>query len=385
MKKLLNIFIYLSVLSLSVLFIYYGNQYINKNDLKQRLICDREVELDSLVYAKVISIDNINKDKSNPIYKDITFTATLLDTDNTVTGHQIINKDSRNLSPVSVGDKVTLLSYGNDDYLFQYYYRFDKVIILGVVITGIILLMGGVKGFNTILSLSLTCLSIFLVFIPSIKAGFNIYLSTIIICLYIITMTLIIVYGLSKKSIIAAFSCAAGVVFSGVLSFFMDKWMKLTGFINDDTYLLSSLFGIDIDVKAIAFSMITIGALGAIMDVAMSVISPLCELKETRKSTSSSEFIKIGLSMGKDFMGTMTNTLILAYIGSSLIVVLVYAASDYPLLSILNKEEIIFEFLQSMIGCMGILFTIPFATIVSSLILSVDNRGTKYKTRYRKR
>ena len=89
--------------------------------------------------------------------------------------------------------------------------------------------------------------------------------------------------------------------------------------------------------------------------------------------------------MGKDFMGTMTNTLILAYIGSSLIVVLVYAASDYPLLSILNKEEIIFEFLQSMIGCMGILFTIPFATIVSSLILSVDNRGTKYKTRYRKR
>lgn len=385
MKKLINMFIYLSVLALSVLFIYYGNQYINNKDIKQRLICDREVELDALVYAKIISIDNIKEDKSNPIYKDIAFTATLLDNDDVVKGHQVINKDSRNLSPISIDDKVTLLSYGNDNYLFQYYYRFDKVIILGVVIAGIILLMGGIKGFNTIISLSLTCLSIFLVFIPSIKAGFNIYLSTIIICLYIITMTLIIVYGLSKKSIITAFSCAAGVIFSGVLSFFMDKWMKLTGFINDDTYLLSSLFGIDVDVKAIAFSMITIGALGAIMDVAMSVISPLCELKETGKSTSSSELIKMGLSMGKDFMGTMTNTLILAYIGSSLIVVLVYAASDYPLLSILNKEEIIFEFLQSMIGCMGILFTIPFATIVSSFILSGDNNKVTYNARNRRR
>lgn len=385
MKKAFNVFVYLCVLGLSVSFIYYGNSYINKMDKDNNLIYDREVELDSLLYGQVTSIDDIKENKVNPEYKEISFKAKLLygDENKEISGLQVINKDSRNLSPVSVGDKVTLLSYGDDTYLFQYFYRFDKVVIFGIVLVLFILFLGGIKGFNTIVSLSLTCLSIFLVFIPSIKCGFNIYLSTIIICLFIIVSTLIIIYGLSKKSIITAFSCAFGVIFSCLLSLFMDKWLKLTGYINDSTYILSSSFGIDINIKAITFSMITIGALGAIMDVSMSVISPLCELKDKNINITASELMKSGLSIGKDFMGTMTNTLILAYIGSSLIVVLVYATSNYPLISVLNKEEIIFEFLQSMIGCLGILITIPVSTFLSTIILSKNTSYSNYRNRRR--
>lgn len=66
----------------------------------------------------------------------------------------------------------------------------------------------------------------------------------------------------------------------------------------------------------------------------------------------------------------MTSILILAYMGSSMIVVLIFAASNYPLLSLLNKEEIVFEFLQSLIGSLGVLFTIPLTTIIASLLLS---------------
>ncbi|HBQ45859.1 MAG TPA: YibE/F family protein, partial [Ruminococcaceae bacterium] len=72
---------------------------------------------------------------------------------------------------------------------------------------------------------------------------------------------------------------------------------------------------------------------------------------------------------GKDIMGTMANTLILAYIGSSLVMVLIYGASRYPLFQLLNKEEIIIELLQSLVGIMGMLFTIPFTTAASSLLL----------------
>lgn len=182
---------------------------------------------------------------------------------------------------------------------------------------------------------------------------------------------------------ITALSCAAGIVFSGVISLLTDKWMKLTGYLNDQTYMLHTLFGFDVNVKAILFSMITIGALGAIMDVSMSITSPLCELKETNRGISAASLMKSGFTIGKDFMGTMTNTLILAYMGSSLIVVLVYAASNYPLLSILNKEEIVFEFLQSLIGCLGILFTIPFTTIIATLVLSERKVRSRHYSRRR--
>lgn len=384
MKKALRVFIYLTVLLLSMLFIYYGNQHITQNNTDNGIIYDREEELDTLVFAKVVSINHITADGSDS-GKEISFTAKTFEYGNNqgkvIQGKQILNNNS-NMVAVSIGNKVVLLSDG-DEYVFQYYFNFDKIIILGLIIFGFILFMGGIKGFNTIVSLSLTCLSIFFIFIPSIKAGYNIYLSTSIICMYIIVVTLTIVYGLSKKSIITAFSCTTGIIFAGALSLIINKWMKLTGYINEDTYMLSTLFGVNINVKAILFSMITIGALGAIMDVSMSVTSPLCELKETNKDISAIALIKSGFRIGRDFMGTMTNTLILAYIGSSLIVVLVYAASNYPLLSLLNKEEIIFEFLQSLIGCFGILFTIPFTTIIASLILSKKKVHPSKSTRHR--
>lgn len=378
MKKLLTVIVYLAVLLLSLLFIYYGNQYINNKGLDDGILYDREEELDTLVFAKIILIDETLEDKSDQSPEEIRFTAKIIRDkerqDQVIQGKQILKSAHNNTTTVSAGDKVVLLSYG-DEYLFQYYYRFEQVIIVGLVLMGCMLLMGGIKGVNTIVSLALTCLSIFFVFIPSIKAGFNIYISTVIICLYIILMTIVIVYGLSKKSITAALGCITGVVFSGIISILINSWMKVTGYINDDMYMLSNLFGIQVDVKAILFAMITIGALGAIMDVSISITSSLCELKENNKGIRSSALLRSGLSIGRDIMGTMANTLILAYIGSSLVAVLIYAGSSYPLLSIINKEEIIFEFLQSLIGSLSLMIAIPFTSFIASFILVEKEKG----------
>ena len=147
--------------------------------------------------------------------------------------------------------------------------------------------------------------------------------------------------------------------------------MKLTGYINDEAFMLETLLGIEnVSVKAILFSMITIGALGAVMDVSMSIISPLWELKANDSYISAGALIQSGFSIGRDVMGTMTSTLVLAYIGGSLITVLMYSASNYPLISLLNKEEIIYEFLQSLTGSLSLLATIPVAVLLSTVTLS---------------
>lgn len=363
----------LFILILSVLFVYYGNLYVSGQQ-HSGIVFDKETELDTMVYAKVLSIDHIVQDVLQPNVQEITFTARPFwgggDNQASMTAVQKITDPDSNVAPVSVGDKVSLLAYG-DQYLFQYYFRIDKIAILGAVFILFILLLGGLKGISTLLSLGLTCLSVFYVFIPAIKAGCNIYLSCTVICAFIVVVTDSIVFGINGKSLAAALSCITGVLFSGLITVVMDKSMKLTGYLNEGTYMLSSLLGIEnLNVKAILFSMITIGALGAIMDMSMSVVSPLWELKENNRAISAGALVQSGLRIGRDVMGTMTNTLILAYIGSSLTVVLIYASSNYPLISLLNKEEIIFEFLQSLVGSLSILLTIPFATILSAGMLS---------------
>ncbi len=386
MNKAVNVVAYIIVLVLSVLFLYCGNQYMTHNR-GEGIAYNREEELDTLVFARVLSIDEIVGNATDASGKEIRFSAVIFGNedkeDQLIHGKQIIGSGSQNGREITVGDKVVLLSYG-DNYTFQYFYRFDKVVILGIVFTVFVLLLGGVKGFNTIVALALTCLAIFFVFIPSIGAGFNIYASTVGICLYIIVMTFTVIYGLSRKSMTAALSCIIGVLFSGALTAAMDSWMKLTGYINEDTYMMNALLGIEVNVKAIIFSMITIGALGSVMDVAMSITSSLCELKDNNKGLGPAALMKSGLIIGRDIMGTMANTLILAYIGSSLIVVLVYAASGYPLLSILNKEEIIFEFLQSLIGSFSLLVTIPLTAAISAAMLTKKEKKTLYKPVYRR-
>lgn len=382
MKKILYIFTYLAVISFSFIFIYYGNSFANRNS-HSGITYDKEIELDAMVFAKITSIDDLqqNEDRSEQV---IFFTAETFGSGSgkNVQGKQIINAGGRNTQSVSAGDRVVLLSYG-DTLVFQYFFRFDRVVILGAVFALLLILMGGTKGFSTIIALTLTCLSIFMVFIPAISSGYDIYISTVIISIYIITVTFVIVYGLNKKSMIAALSCIIGVIFSGILTAIMDRWMKLTGYINEDMFVLGTQLGFDIDVKALMFSMITIGALGAIMDVSMSITSALDELKESNQKISADSLMKSGVNIGRDIMGTMSNTLILAYIGSSLVTVMLYASANYPLLSLLSKEEIIFEFLQSLVGSLSLLITIPFTTFIASMLLTSNSRRVAERKRIR--
>lgn len=121
-----------------------------------------------------------------------------------------------------------------------------------------------------------------------------------------------------------------------------------------------------VDLKAIIFSAIIIGALGAIMDVAMDIASALNELAATTAEPTRKMLLQAGNNIGRDILGMMSNTLILAYIGGSLTIVLLFFAYNHSLLYLLNKEMVVVEILQAVIGSFGILFTIPFTSFICS-------------------
>lgn len=371
--------VYVLTVLFSVLFIYYGNQFAS-----QGMQIFEGASMEKPVKAQVVAVqkrstDSFTLDQGETAVQNILieFSAKILNgwqKGQVVQCNQMIdgftpigNKE------VEAGDRVLIFnsdpSSASSVWMFWDYIRTDTLLILGLVFMVLLLLFGRGKGVNTIISLAFTCLAVFAVFIPSILSGKNAYISSIVICLFTIIMTLLIVNGANAKGLAAGIGCLGGVLVSGALTLIMDYFLRLTGLVDEESvFLLYMETPKPIDLKAIIFAAIIIGAMGAIMDVAMSIASSLAEVREIMEVPTFGALMKSGIQIGRDIMGTMANTLVLAYIGSSLSMVLLLIAYNKSLLGLLNKEMIVVEILQTLVGSMGILFTIPLTSAISAFV-----------------
>ena len=288
---------------------------------------------------------------------------------------------------VSIGDKVVV--YRNPDpsipvdYMFAEYNRVPILYFFMGLFGLFLIIFGKGKGLNALISLALTIASVFLVLIPAILHRGNVYFWSIIVCIYIIFMTLLIVSGWTKKSLAAIIGCTSGVLTCGIIVLISDIFLNITGLVDEDAlYLLMLDSENPLNIKAVVFAAIIVGAVGAVMDVAMDIASALAELKAQAPDLSAPQIVKSGFAIGHDIVGTMVNTLILAYIGSSLSCVLLLAAGNPSMLYLMNVEMIVAELLQAIAGSFGMLLTIPLTSFVCGALYSAKPKSdgrTKYK------
>ena len=279
---------------------------------------------------------------------------------------------------VVAGDRV-LLYY--DEFLghfsFVDYVRINYIAILGVVFFALMVLFAGKKGFNSIVALGFTCMAIFLVLVPAILGGRNIYLTAIIVCVYITVSTLLTVIGPNKKACSAMLGCFGGVLLAGLLMRLMDFILNLTGVMDEESqFLLLLPIETPLNMSAVVFAGVITGAVGAIMDVAMSISSSLWEVSLAGENSSFPQIFKSGLNIGKDILGTMLNTLILAYIGSSLSLILLisFYAHGASLLELFNREMIAVELLRALIGSFGIFLAVPLTSGICGWLYAGNRR-----------
>lgn len=375
--KMIHLVVYVVTVLLSVAFIFFGNKVASsKMDV---LMGDDGFQIEKAKVTEIIGVydESVTTGENSEIMKDIAFKAEI--TRGELKGENVVGIQNLNSymmvipKEVAVGDKILIYNVYNEefntDWVYGEYVRTDALMILGAVFVILLLFFGRIKGLQTLISLTFTVLAIFTVFVPSVLSGFNIYLSAIVICIFITIMTLIIVSGINRKTITAIIGCIGGITVAASLVLMMDGVLHLTGLINEDSaYLLMLNPENPIDLKGVFFGAILIGAMGAIMDVAMSISASLYEILETTKTIGMKKLIQSGMTIGRDIMGTMSNTLILAYIGSSLSVVLLLITYNPSLLDLLNREVVVIEILQALVGSMGILFTIPLTAIASGFL-----------------
>lgn len=276
--------------------------------------------------------------------------------------------------PVKKGDKVMVFveetEDGNIEVNISDYIRSNYIVILIIGFILVLLLIGKIKGLKTIVTLVFTMFMIFKVLLPMILRGYNPVFITILISSIITIVTMIIISGLSKKTLAAILGTVSGVLIAGLLAFIIGTKVRLTGLSSEEAVMLMYIpQNINFNFRELLFSGILLGTLGAVMDVSMSIASSIEEINKANENLSMKELLLSGMNVGKDIMGTMSNTLILAYTGSTVPLMLLFMAYETSLIRIINMDIIATEIIRSLAGSIGLILAIPITAIIAAMLV----------------
>ncbi|WP_035571582.1 YibE/F family protein [Halonatronum saccharophilum] len=242
------------------------------------------------------------------------------------------------------------------------------VLYLTILFLALMLLIGGIKGLKTIITLVFTGFVIMRVLLPLLLAGYSPVIVATLSAIIIIIPTLLVIGGFNAKSFASIVGTACGVLVAGMLALWVGNISHLTGFSSEEAQMLSFMDQ-TIDVRGLLFAGIIIGSLGAVTDVAMSIASAISEVKNSSPYTKSKDLIICGMNVGRDIMGTMANTLLLAYVGSAIPLMLLLIGNQADFIRIINLDLIVTEFVRGVTGSIGLIIAIPITAIVAGVLI----------------
>jgi uncharacterized membrane protein len=259
------------------------------------------------------------------------------------------------------------------------YHRVPVLAALLATFLAVFLYFGGKKGLKSLLGLAVGIVLIGSVLLPLSFKGFNPLLTAAAICVLVTATTTTFVAGFGKKALSATLGTIGGVIISGIAAHLVIVTAPLTGLSTEEAQILrgSVLNQPPAFYSGLLAAGMLIGALGVIMDVAVSIASAISELAETDPALSRHALYKKGMNVGRDIMGTMTNTLILAYAGSALPLLLLM--SQIPSVKLLNLDLVATEIASALTGSLGLICTIPLTALAAARLMgcapSVNRRA----------
>lgn len=269
-----------------------------------------------------------------------------------------------------IGMRVIVDISESQNSLYVNVYSFDRSHIIYAIVVFFLMslwIVGGKQGFNSAIALIFTFICIIFLFLPMIYKGVSPILSAMIISILITIVAMYLIGGWSSKTMTAIIGTISGVIISGIFAFIFSWLTHISGYnVSDIEQLVYLEQMTSIHIGELMYAGILISTLGAIMDVAMSISSTLNEIYYHNPYLSVKELFRSGQNVGKDMMGTMSNTLILAFTGSSINTLIFIYAYDYPLLQIMNMYSIGIEIIQGIAATLGVILTVPLVSLISA-------------------
>lgn len=235
----------------------------------------------------------------------------------------------------------------------------------------ILVLIGGKKGVMALLGLLYTLAGVWFLLIPMVLRGAPPIPSAVAVAALTAAASLLLLTGFSRKTLCAGLGCICGVAAAGLFAWIVGKLTPISGFNMGEAEDLVLRAGEQpLEIRGLLISGILIASLGAVMDVAMSISSACSELMALDPKITAGRLFRSGMNIGRDAMGTMANTLILAFAGASFNLLLLFQVYGYPMIQIFNSDAMAIELIQSISGSVGILLTVPLVSLFAALLLT---------------
>lgn len=278
--------------------------------------------------------------------------------------------------PAASGDHVTLLisTYADGSHNATVY-EHDRSIAIGLILAAFLLvtvLVGGKTGAKSILGLAMTVAVLVLLLIPLLLKGWPTVWTVFLLCSYIAVVCFVILGGVNRKILCACLGTIAGMALATVFGLGAQALAHVNGLRISDVEPLLQLrqTGTPIGLRGLLVGGIIISSLGAVMDVAMSISSALSELKAVNPEMTLGELWKSGRNIGRDMVGTMTNTLILAFLGSGFTLMIYLYSLDLPWRELMSSSYLALEVVSGVSSAIGVILAVPVTTIIGALLLS---------------
>ena len=278
--------------------------------------------------------------------------------------------------PAASGDHVTLLisTYADGSHNATVY-EHDRSIAIGLILAAFLLvtvLVGGKTGAKSILGLAMTVAVLVLLLIPLLLKGWPTVWTVFLLCSYIAVVCFVILVGVNRKILCACLGTIAGMALATVFGLGAQALAHVNGLRISDVEPLLQLrqTGTPIGLRGLLVGGIIISSLGAVMDVAMSISSALSELKAVNPEMTLGELWKSGRNIGRDMVGTMTNTLILAFLGSGFTLMIYLYSLDLPWRELMSSSYLALEVVSGVSSAIGVILAVPVTTIIGALLLS---------------
>ena len=277
---------------------------------------------------------------------------------------------------LKVGDGATLLisTYADGTHTATVY-EYNRLPALAVIVAMFLIAtvaVGGKVGAKSLVALAITLVCLFWILIPLLMKGAPTLLTVFLVCAYITVVTMVILGGVQRKTVCAALSTIAGTALSLLFGLAAQSLARVDGLRLADVEPLLQLrqTGTPLGLRGLLVGGIVISALGAVMDVAMSIASALTEVHTVAPDRGARELFRSGMNIGRDMVGTMTNTLILAFLGSGFALIIYLYSLGLSPYQLISSAYLTIEVVSSISSSIGVILSVPLTALISSVILT---------------
>lgn len=242
------------------------------------------------------------------------------------------------------------------------------IILLGSFLL-ITFLVAGKQGLGALAGLFVSIFLIYVYAIPKFLEGQSLILTGIITAVISLVVTLYLAHGFNKKTTLALISSLFGLLFISIFTLLFMNILKVNGTGSEGAFMLMSQTVGDINLKEIFFVSILIGSVGVLDDVTVSLVSSMIEIYKANPNQKTFNLFKSVMTVGRDHVSSMVNTLFIAYAGSSLSILMIIYYNQQDLISFLNTDFVIEELLRTFASSMGILFVVPVTAYIATLLV----------------